>query len=57
MTDLIELAKQVGGHYYSSMHNGYGITFGAEQLQAFADLIRQQEREAYVLVKITNNGD
>lgn len=47
-TDLIALAKQAGSATYTNRHypERTVCAFGPEKLQAFADLIRQDEREA-----------
>ena len=46
MTDLIALAKQANGAVYTTMFDGWGVSFNAVNIQAFAELIRQDEREA-----------
>ena len=45
MTDLIALAKQANGAVYTTMFDGWGVSFNAVNIQAFAELIRQDERE------------
>ena len=48
MTDLIALAKQAGAQVFGdAMRPDRAVaSFFLDQLQAFADLIRQSEREA-----------
>lgn len=48
MTDLIAMAKQTGAATYTNRHypERTVCAFGPEKLQAFADLIRADEREA-----------
>jgi hypothetical protein len=48
MTDLISLAKQAGASTYTNRYYPYRTfnNFSPKKLQAFADLIRQDEREA-----------
>ena len=48
MTDLIALAKQAGSVTYTNRHypDRTFASFTPEILQVFADLIRQDEREA-----------
>jgi hypothetical protein len=48
MSDLIALAKQAGAYSYTNKYEPGRtfVSFSPELLQAFSDLIRQQEREA-----------
>ena len=47
MTDIIALAKQAGASSYTNRHypDRTFASFSPEMLQAFAELIRQDERE------------
>lgn len=50
MTDLIALARQANGSVYTTMFDGWGVSFNAANIQAFAELIRLEEREACALI-------
>jgi hypothetical protein len=48
MRDVIEMAREVKATAYTNRHypDRTTYTFGPEQLKAFADLVRADEREA-----------